>query len=263
MNMEESQMHRYSTFIAIILTTLLLTACKPESSLLEMDEWDLVWISDSSGWGVAEVYAQMVEEDVGVQVNLFDNWIGALPAGEVLRVLNGGPTASYTLEQLAEQIKEAEIIVFYANAEQSIDENFPGDWHCIPGAKPYVNSCPDFQIYVQDLQQIYQKIFELREGQPTIVRVYDAYNPLIAKFHEFGVYEDCKSCWLAYNDAIHRAASPFGIPVAKVLEAWNGPEFDQDPVALGYTSDGIHPSEVGAERIAEAIRILGYEPVSP
>ncbi len=256
-------MHRHTTFIGILAAVLLLTACAPKSSLLEMEAWDLVWISDSSGWGVAEIYAAMVEEDTGIKVNVHDNWIGHLPAGEVLKALNGEATNSLTLEKLAGQIKEAEIIIFYANPEQSIDELSPGDWHCIPGPKPYVNSCPSFDVYKQHLQQIFKKMFELRDGQPTIIRAYDAYNPLIARFHEVGVYEACKACWLAYNDAIHTAASSFDIPVGKVLEAWNGPEFDQDPVARGLTSDGIHPNEIGAAIIAQTIRELGYEPVRP
>lgn len=253
------------TILSILLgTSLLLVSCSPQPSLHEMEEWDLVWISDSSGWDVADVYASMVEEDTGKKVNVKDNWIGGLSAGNVYSALKGEPTPNLILERLAEQIKEAEIVVFYANPEASWEEGNPADWNCTEGIY-YVNNCDmeTFDTYVQHLEGIYQIIFELRDGQPTIVRAFDAYNPLIARFQENGVYEECKGCWANYNAAIHQAAASYNIPVAAVAEAWNGPNWDQDPKATGYTKDGIHPNEVGATIIAQAIRELGYDPIIP
>jgi len=230
----------------------------------DMDEWDLVWISDSSGWDVAQVYAAMIEEDTGVSVVVHDNWIGGLPAARVLHALNGEPSPSFTLERLADELAEAEVIVFYANPTESPDASHPSDWMCVNvTGENYVDRCEmeTFNQYIQDLEAIYARIFELRAGQPTIVRAYDAYNPLISKFKEQGVYEECKACWGNYNAAIHLAAASYNIPVAGVSLAWNGPDWQQDPVAIGYTKDGEHPNEEGARVIAEALRALGYEPV--
>lgn len=257
----------FRTSVLIFLTaSLLLTSCSSKPSLQEMDEWDLVWISDSSGWDVAEIYASMVEEDTGKKVNVMDNWMGGLSAGYVYTVLKGEPTPNATLEHLGELIKEAEIVVFYANPEESWEEGNPADWMCVSSISlNYVNNCDmeTFDTYIQHLEGIYQLIFELRDGQPTIVRAYDAYNPLIARFQEQGAYEDCKACWANYNAAIHQAAASYNIPVAGVAEAWNGPNWDQDPQAMGYTKDSEHPNEVGATIIAQALRELGYEPVVP
>ena len=257
----------FRTGVLIFLTaSLLLTSCSSKPSLQEMDEWDLVWISDSSGWDVAEIYASMVEEDTGKKVNVMDNWMGGLSAGYVYTVLKGEPTPNATLEHLGELIKEAEIVVFYANPEESWEEGNPADWMCVSSISlNYVNNCDmeTFDTYIQHLEGIYQLIFELRDGQPTIVRAYDAYNPLIARFQEQGAYEDCKACWANYNAAIHQAAASYNIPVAGVAEAWNGPNWDQDPQAMGYTKDSEHPNEVGATIIAQALRELGYEPVVP
>jgi len=249
---------------AFLASLIVLSACSPEPSLGAMDEWDLVWISDSSGWGVAEVYAAMIEEDTGIQVVVHDNWIGGLAAARVLHALNGESTVSFTLERLADEIREAEVIVLYGNPTESVDRVNPGDWMCVDDiGKNYVNECEmeTFSQYIQDLEAIYARIFELRAGKPTIVRAYDAYNPLIHLFQEQGVYEDCKACWTNYNVAIHQAAASYNVPVAEVALAWNGLDWDQDPVALGYTKDDIHPNEEGARVIAEALRALGYEPV--
>lgn len=235
--------------------------------LENLEEWDLLWISDSSGWDVADVYAAMVAEDTGKTINVQDKWVGGLPAGVIYESLTGqysGP--SMEMDKMPELVAEAEIIVFYGNPSESINESRPGDWECTSGYGSYVVDCdPEiFSVYIEHLEAIYQKMFELRAGQPTIIRTYDAYNPRINIFKEQGVYEDCRQCWgINYNAAIHQAAAAFNIPVAGIAEAWNGPNWDTDPNDLGYTKDGEHPNELGAQVIAQALRDLGYEPVAP
>ena len=232
----------------------------------DLEEWDLLWISDSSGWDVADVYAAMVAEDTGKVINVHDKWIGGLPAGLIFQSLTGmynGP--SMTFEQIPELVSDAEIIVFYANPSESINESRPGDWECISGHSSYVNDCdPEiFSTYIAHLETIYQRMIELRSGQPTIIRAFDAYNPRINLFREKGVYEECRECWGNYNDAIRQAAAAYNIPVARISEAWNGSDWDLDPNDLGFTKDGEHPNELGAEVIAQALRELGYAPVIP
>ena len=254
-----------NTLLTVLACAFLLSACSPQPSLLEMEEWDLVWISDSSGWDVAQIYAEMIEEDTGIKVNVIDNWMGGLSAEYVYIVLKGEPTPNATLEHLGKQIKDAEVVVFYANPEESWEKGNPADWNCIDGYSAYVNNCEmeTFNTYIQHLEGIYQIIFELRDGQPTIVRAFDAYNPLINKFQERGTYEVCKACWANYNAAIHQAAASYNVPVAAVAEAWNGANWDEDPNDKGYTKDGEHPNEEGATVIAQTIRDLGYDPVIP
>lgn len=234
----------------------------------EQEEWDLVWISDSSGMLTAELYAEMVAEDTGRKINLTDLWVGGLEAREVLDSLQGiYDRHDSRFEKMPVALAEAELIVFYANPSGSIYDPRPGDWECTPSDHYYVNDCdPEiFITYLEHLKEIYRLIFELRGGQPTIIRAFDAYNPLINQFREAGVYEDCKTCWGYYNAAIHQAAEAYNIPVAGVAEAWNGPDWDLDPEDdLGYVaSDHIHPSLLGRQATAQAIRELGYEPVQP
>lgn len=266
-NMQKN--HIFFTASLVVGLALVLSACRsaPKVTPLEdLDEWDLLWISDSSGWGVAEVYAGMVAEDTGKKINVNDQWSGTLPAGDIYQALTGqydGP--DMRIEKMPEYVAEAELIVFYANPEKSINPDRPGDDGCFQTVNAYVNDCdPEtFAVYVEHLQTIYQRMMELREGQPTIIRAYDAYFPLIdVRKADGDSYEACKACWANYNAAIHQAAESMNIPVAPVAERWNGPNWNLDPSSdLGYTIDGQHPNVLGAQVTAQALRELGYDPV--
>lgn len=250
---------------AVVEPTATATPSPTFPPLNDLEEWDLVWVSDSSGWGVAQVFGDMVAEDTGKTVNVHDLWEGGFAAGEMLEILQGDYTGpDYKFQKLPETIAEAEIIVFYGNPERSENPDRPGDWSCIPSGPWYVTDCdPEiFTVYKEHVKEIFRLILEAREGQPTIIRTYDAYNPLINQFRDAGVYEECKACWGYFNDAMREAAAEMGIPLAPVAERWNGPDWTIDPDDdLDYTKDHIHPNALGAEVIAQALRELGYDPV--
>ena len=122
-----------------------------------------------------------------------------------------------------------------------------------------------FSAYIADLKEIYSIIFEIRKGQPTIIRAIDAYNPrLQIDCQPDGVLDECITCWENYNNAIHQAADEFGVLVAPVFDTWNGLDHTENPNDKGYTRDDqTHPNEKGAEVIAQLLRDLGYEPMVP
>lgn len=265
-------------FFSIIVFSLLiisLVACNQDNTInakevIEKDnvkEWDLLWISDSSGWGVTDVYAAYVAEDLGIDIKVNDQSISGAAVGEVLAALKGEPTSSFNLANMDKFIKDAEIIVFYGNPTDSVVPDNPWDWNCGQGVEVcYVNDCEmdTFDLYIEHIKEVYSIIHTLREGQPTIIRAYDAYNPrLKSQCSEDGVFDECLQCWENYNKAIHTAADEMGVPVANVFDAWNGPDHTEDPNDKGYTIDGEHPNEKGADVIANLIRDLGYEMVIP
>jgi len=66
------------------------------------------------------------------------------------------------------------------------------------------------------------------------------------------------------SDAARLAAEPYGIPFLSRLDAFNGPDHDEDPREKGYiVSDGEHPSDLAAQYTAELLSQMGYEPVPP
>ena len=240
-----------------------------EVSIIQKDqEWDLLWVTDSSGSGVADIYGEFIAQDLGIQVNVLDKWKGGLAAGRLLKALQGETTNNYDLDRMREYVREAEVIVIYGNPEQSVSDNNPWDWNCGQDfSKCYVNACEmdTFKKYIEDLKEIYSIIFSLREGKPTIIRAIDAYNPrLVSQCTPDGLFDECRQCWENYNDAIHQAADEMGVPVANVFDAWNGLDHTEDPNDKGYTqSDKAHANKAGATVIAELLRDLGYETIIP
>jgi hypothetical protein len=111
---------------------------------------------------------------------------------------------------------------------------------------------------------IWDEIVQLREGQPTVLRATDLYNPLVVDWQEAGVFEACTTCWENMSDAARRAAEARNIPFLSRLDAFNGLAHDEDPRAKGFiVSDGEHPSELAARYTAELLSRMGYDPLYP
>lgn len=261
-------------FIAVLL--VITSGCsvfadgKSEKSvMIEEETWDLLWVSDSSGWNVAEIYGEFIAKDNQVEVKVNDMWKGGLSAGRILQGLTDQNTYDYDLDHLREYIDESEIIVIYGNPEDSINPSNPMEWNCGQSdiEDCYVTDCrPEtFSTYVNDLKAIYAQIYEIRKGKPTIIRAIDAYNPLLlSQCQVDGVLDVCVTCWETYNEAIHQAADEMNVPVARVFDAWNGMDHRESPVEKGYTQpDNIHPNQEGAEVIAQLLRELGYQAILP
>lgn len=90
----------------------------------------------------------------------------------------------------------------------------------------------------------------------------DFYVPIIKEWKKRGEYDENKRCWEAVNGTIQQAAIDKNIPVARIYDAFNGINHDEDAVEKGYIgSDGVHTSEKGQKVIADLFRELGYESV--
>jgi lysophospholipase L1-like esterase len=163
-------------------------------------------------------------------------------------------------------VREAEVVVVYGNPLESFSKAHRGDWNCVSQSAPYVKDCaPEtFDAYRSDLGAVYQEILKLRGEEPVLIRAFDAYNPLYSVYREQGVYDECLGCWENYNQAIHQAAMAHGVPLARVFDAFNGCDHDEDARDKGYIrEDGEHTTGAGRQVIADLLRELGYEPTRP
>ena len=219
---------------------------------------DLVYISDSSGWGVAGVYGRMVGKALGATVRVHDEWQPNLSAAAILDDLQQGG-------RLAQLVRSAEAIVVYGN---------PAGLEIVKGGDCVTSSVPPRVVgprswvkYVAAVKEIYKRIFQLRQGEPVILRTANWYVPVIAQgqpsWQEAGIAGICTKKWGSFAAAISKAAAAYRVPVADVYTAFNGRNHRQDPVAKGYIqSDGIHPNSKGRIVIATTLASLGYKPVT-
>jgi hypothetical protein len=225
-------------------------------------EWDLVVVGDSSIWQLANAYAIQIEKDLGVRVRPHDITPGGLTASKVLHSLQVGDT----LPELPDTLREAEVVVMFVNPLESIDSENPLDLAGCFFAYSAPGSCSmdSFEKYIADLKAIWAQIFVLRAGQATILRATDVYTPFVTDWKEQGVFEACTECWVNMSAANRIAAGAYNIPFLSRLEAFNGPDFTQNPGEKGYfASDSERPSELMGQYTAELLSRMGYDPVIP
>lgn len=252
-------------WLVVVLIPVLITCCSPVKTLPYGPDavWDLVIIGDSSMWELGEAFAAQIEKDTGVKVIVHDYANNAASADEVLGVLQTGDSMNARNQGLPDAIKDAEVVIMNVNLEDSIDPLNPVNLDgCFLMMKPENCAPASFDTYTADLKAIWAEIYKLRKGKPVILRATDLYNPLVSRWKEKGVFEECNTCWVNFSEASRKAAEAYGIPFLSRLDAFNGLTHGEDPVLKGYIDeDGEHPSKLGAQYTAELFSKMGYEPV--
>ena len=188
------------------------------------EQWDLVWISDSMGAGVALPWAERIEESEGVEVRVHDHWTPGLSLVEVREWLSEDA-------ELRDEVADAEIIVVGGAAEYASPED-TGMCHLLPPTPsdpPNVYTSADFAPYGDALRDIFDIVFELRAGQPTVIRAFDQFNGMIADLRAYGIEAECKATWDSESEVLHEAADDYGVAMASFYDEFNGPDHDEDP----------------------------------
>jgi hypothetical protein len=116
------------------------------------------------------------------------------------------------------ELREAEIVLVYGNPLDSgmID---PAAETCIaadptPRPAPSVPTSDDWEPFREDLRAIYERIFELREGRPTILRAMDLYVPVLASWREAGIEVECTDYFEQFNAAVRDVADEYSVLTA-------------------------------------------------
>lgn len=277
-------------WVAVILIfVVLLTSCQPKSTnpFPDMKEWDLLIISDSTNWGVGQYYTKLIEQDMNVKVTLHDCWVGALSIGTVLKTLQSGRSWSSFVRDpscnkpLSVLIREAEMMVLHANEFDSYPPD--GSWNipedplsCVKGGYEGKSNLLGFATYRDNMLKlctpetfatykahigaVLDEIDKIRDGSPLILRMTSAYIPIHSSWLKSGVNEVCTICCGYHSETIRRVAEEYGVPVADTMVGFNGKDYLSDPRESGYIgSDGIHPSDSGAQFIATLLQQTGYE----
>jgi hypothetical protein len=223
------------------------------------EPWDLVWFSDSMGQRVAGEWADLIEEAEGVEVRVHDHWSGFAPIDQFLQMIGD-------VESIRREVAEAEIIVVYGNASRtgppdtevchlplSADPDPPGFY-----------TSADLAAYGDVFRDVFEVIFELRAGEPTVIRAFDVFAGALVDWREAGVEAECTATWEAEAAAIREAADEYGVVTASFYDAFNGTDHDEDPREKGYIAfDGYHASPRGSSAQAQVLHSLGYDAIIP
>ena len=210
------------------------------------------------GWNVAQAWAGLIEDAEGVDVRVHDHAIGGAPIERFLAMVNDD-------ESIRQEVADAEIIVVYANPTNTAP---PGTEVCpdtpVDPSPPEFSTSADFAAYGDVYRAIFEVIFELRAGEPTVIRVFDEFAGRLADWREAGIEAECTAAYEAASGAIREAADEYGVAMASFYDAFNGPDHDEDPREKGYIGfDGYHASLRGASAQAEVLHGLGYDAIVP
>jgi hypothetical protein len=245
---------------AWLTAVVVLSGCGSDDAQLDTSEpWDLVWITDSIGGGVADAWAERIEETEGVEVRVHNHIIGFLTIGNARQMISNDAT-------IRDELADAEIIVVYGNASETAPNDVGTCARTGPDPReaPNVYTSADFAPYGDEFRAIFDVVFELRSGQPTVIRTFDYYSGMLVDWGEAGIEPECTTDWEAQAASIHEAGDDYGVLTASFYDEFNGTDHDEDPREKGYISvDGFHPSTEGTATQVEVLHALGYDPIVP
>ena len=213
-------------------------------------EWLYVALGDSEAIccgmrSYPQYYAEFIEQDLNIEVNLVNLATDGLTSGGLLRRLGR--------EYCRNAISKARVVTFVITMNDLL-------------LCPQVDrECAEETLVtaMANYTAIIEEILSLTSTRDTIIRTQTYDNPFVNRWKEQGVFEERKMID-RWNQRIVEIATQYGIPVARVYQDFNGPNGDQDPGDKGYVStDGLHNNDAGVRRIAELLRELGYEPLAP
>jgi lysophospholipase L1-like esterase len=217
--------------------------------------WTYVALGDSVTWGMIPLYAEMLEEDLGVTVIVQDRTASGDHSSRLLERLR-------TSNWLRKELREADVITIEIPWNAFEDP-------CLA----YLNGSPGacggsdnqdclreaLETYMADTDAIIAEIVSLRGPSEALIRIQDTYQFHVGQSKAEGAFETINRYWREANAHVIEVAENYHIPVARVYDAFMGEEGVEDPQARGLIHDGRHTSPEGAALMAELFRDLGYE----
>lgn len=236
-------------------------AVSGESSLGSGESWDVVVFSHSQGTGIADAYAPLASEILGVAVEPHDYGLPYLTATEALKYLDG---TGYV--DLGDIMSGAEVIVV-AVAPENLES---GWWNvCDPHGPPAGDlellpepTRDEIEAALGPFNTVLDEIVRLRNGQPTALFGFVEPFGQLVRWQELGIDDLCMNGWEAFLAAQSDAIEAHGGTIAHFIDAFHGPDHDQDPRLKGLIHpDGTHLSKEGIRLAAETLASYPIEPI--
>jgi lysophospholipase L1-like esterase len=225
-------------------------------------------ILDLSRGGYVPRYAGYVQDDTGSSVVLNNLGQNGLRSDQLLEALRTNST-------FRNSISNSQIVTWDIGGNDFLrlmDDYREGNCGGADNQDCLRSALTTFKV---NWSAIIVEILSLRRTSDTVVRTMDIYNPFVkaqktsdswANDGGLNDFQVIKPYIDEANNHIRTTAAARGIPCAKVYQAFNGINGDEDAGDKGYISpydfSGVHPGELGHKVIADLLRNLGYSPLS-
>lgn len=220
-----------------------------------VETWDLVVLSDSSGWGLAEAWAELIRRDEGVEVDVTDLTVGGQSGTTLLESLSteGDPQR--------EAVRDAEVLSVWGSASSVMSDSDLVDCVYYPDqARPPTRvGRRDLAPYAELWRDILAEINRLRHGRSTALRTRDIYNPVLSHHLAAGTAEACAKGFLTVSAIIRDETRRAGGRFVLVYRAFNGPDGMTDPRDRQLFQDMEHLNDRGIALMARLHHRAGYE----
>jgi hypothetical protein len=241
-----------SVFAVVSLATCTTTKVIPATEFPDVkgETWDYISLGSGMGTAWADHYVALMESDLGVKIVYHSNYVSMQLVGGLLQNVTSN-------EELREDIKGAEVITIGVGFS---DMFWNAIWEYDNGLYDRRELRQKVKTFRETYDSMLDEVLKLTSSSDTIIQVMDFFFPFVAQYKEQGIYGSTKDYWNDFNESSTQSAQTRGIPAARVFQAFNGRNGEEDPVAKGYIDpEGRHASEQGREIIAAEFRKLGYQ----
>lgn len=233
------------------------------------EPWDVLFIGNDHALTrlPGELYAGHAAEVLDAEVRLFE------PPGfdHVYTAMFVDQLKGDRYPPLGEYVPPAEIIVLWSRpgfAPDGSDTHIQVDWdNCYRKAAEGTPPTADLSAeywgpYRGFLDAMYEELWALRQGAPTVLITVDLPNVYLPQQRASGIDSECSDWIDAWSAQLAEAANEHGSQFVSIREIFNGPDRDLDPAESGYIifEDGTNRvTEAGAQIIADALADVGFE----
>ena len=258
---------RLFTLLTVLVLLLAPSCSSGSSSLTAPSESDqslvIVMYGDSLltypavNQGAIDVYAGMLEDDLGVtvdlQVPMYDYGYPPYVVDDLESDRAQSDLAEADVVIIESPIDAMAFAVMAAAGLEGLDPVDCGgddDQQCLRDS---------LAEYKDSVEEIFSLLTEAVDPSETLIRGVDVYALLVEDQLAAGTLEVTNPYWQEAQEFFAETAAKYGIPTAHVFDEFMGPDGNVDPNDRGLmATDKLHPSEAGALLIAELIYDLGY-----
>ncbi len=241
------------------------TSTTPPAAAAESSDEPIVYVVMGNSLlfstpAVMYAYRDILQEDLGVEVDMRDHTVGGQATHHFLTQLR-------TNDRLRSDLAQADVVLLVVPNDEWKEPGYT--IMGMDGRDPTICGGDDGLLclrvaaanYNAMADEIFAELTALADPSETVIRVMD--------FQLFTPGEDDEAAvatlaplWQESQEYVETVASRYGIPVAQVFDELMSPNGIGIPEEKGLvSSDGVHYTEVGTQLIAQMIRELGYEPV--